>query len=388
MPNYSFEALGRDGEFVSGEITAARVSEVISQLEAQGLQVESIRAIVPVPDLSLTKKAFYDRIDLALESRESLIPALDALADEMPHRDAARDVRQFVHELKSGVTAEQFVNRESTVPWLPLIVRGFGSSTTAERYGQLMDDATRESENRKNLRTVLAYPLFLLAFGGIVLIFLVLLVVPTFDKMFSEFNLRVPPQTMLLLWISRQLTLHSLRTVLVVVAAFLLIVVVVRLWLRFALSTRLFGLFTSGNSANVTAMAKFTGSLAELISIEAPLPEALRIAGRACKHYHFRVMAERLASDLEIPGARLRDSSVAHNFPATMCYALGSVRSGKATVPLLRELSRMYSDRARARSSWSTSILGPISLVGLGLLVGFVLIALFSPLVYMITSLG
>ena len=388
MPNYSYEALGSDGDFVSGEITAARVSDVISQLEAQGLQVQSIRAIVPVPDLSLTKKAFYDRIDLALESRESLIPALDALADEMPHRDAARDVRQFVLELRNGATAEQFVNRESTAAWLPLIVRGFGSSTTAERYGQLMDDATRESENRKSLRTMLAYPLFLLAFGGIILIFLVILVVPTFDKMFSEFDLRLPSQTMLLLWISRQLTLHSLRTGLVVVAAFLLIVVLVRLWLRFALSTRLLGLLTSGNTANETAMAKFTGALAELISIEAPLPEALRIAGSACKHYHFRVMAERLASDLEIPGTTLQESSVAHNFPATMCYALGNVRSSNATVPLLRELSRMYSDRARARSNWSTSILGPISLVGLGLLVGFVLIALFSPLVYMIRSLS
>ena len=388
MPHYKYEALSSDGEIVSGEITAERVSDAISELEAQGLQVESIRAIVAVPDLSIAKQAFYDRIDVALGNRESLIPALDALADEMLHRSAARDVRQFASELKSGASAEQFVNRESTAGWLPLIVRGLGSSTTADRYGQLMDDATRESENRQSLRTVLAYPLFLLAFGGIVLVCLVLLVVPTFDKMFTEFDLKMPPQTNLLLWISRQLTLHSLRTAIVVGCALLLIVVLIRSWIHFALTTRLFGLLTSGNSASITAMAKFTGSLAELISIEAPLPEALRIAGRACKHRHFRVMAERLASDLEIPGAALRDSSVAHNFPSTMCYALDSGRSSKPNVPLLRELSRMYSDRARARSNWSTSILGPISLVGLGLLVGFVLIALFSPLVSLITSLS
>ena len=134
MPNYSYEAIGSDGEMVTGEITAARVSDAISELEAQGLQVESIRAIVAVPDLSLAKKVFYDRIDAALENRESLIPALNALADEMPQRDAARDVRQFVSELKSGATAEQFVNRESTAAWLPLIVRGLGSSSTSDRW--------------------------------------------------------------------------------------------------------------------------------------------------------------------------------------------------------------------------------------------------------------
>ena len=73
MPNYRYEAIGSNDEVVSGEITAARVSDAISQLEAQGLQIELIRAIVAVPDLSLTKKAFYDRIDKALECRESLI---------------------------------------------------------------------------------------------------------------------------------------------------------------------------------------------------------------------------------------------------------------------------------------------------------------------------
>ncbi len=388
MPNYSYEAIGSDGEVVAGEIQAARVSEAIAQLEAQGLQVESIRAVIVPTDLSITKKAFYERIDKALESRVSLIPALDALADEMPQRDAARDVRQFANELRVGATAEQFVKSDATAAWLPLVVRGLGSNSTAVRYEQLMDDATRESENRRSLKTALAYPFFLLIFGGIVLIFLVLLVVPVFAKMFSEFGLRLPAPTQSLFWISKQITEYSLRSLVVIIVAFLLIAVVGRFWIRYSLSTSIFGLFTSGNSANLTAMAKFTGALAELVSIEAPLPEAIRIAGRACDHRHFRVMSDRMASELEIPGTRLGDTSVIHNFPATMRHALGNGRSCQANVPLLRELSRMYSDRAREKSNWSTSILGPISLVVLGLVIGFVIIALFMPLVSMITSLA
>lgn len=388
MPNYRYEAIGSDGEVVAGEIEAARVSEAISQLEAEGLQVESIRAVVVALDLSVAKKAFYDRIDKSLESRGNLIPALDALADEMPQRDAARDVRQFADQLRSGATAEQFIKSASTAAWLTLVVRGLGASTTADRYEQLMDDATRESKNRQSLRTALAYPLFLLTFGGIILICLVLLVVPIFAKMFSEFGLSLPAPTMFLFWISNQITEHLPRSLLTMALAFLLIAIVSRLWIRFSLSTSLFGMFTSGNSANVTAMAKFTGALAELVSIEAPLPEALRIAGRACDHRHFRVMSERMASELEIPGTRLRDTTVAHNFPATMRYAIGNGRNSLPSVPLLRELSRMYSERARVRSNWSNSVLGPISLVVLGLVIGFVVIALFLPLVSLITSLA
>lgn len=388
MPNYQYEAIAGDGEFVTGEITAPRVSDAIAQLEAQGLQVESIRALVTTPDSSATKKAFYDRIDQALQTREKLIPALEALADEMPNRNASRDVRQFTKELKSGVTAEQFVKRDSMVAWLPLVIRGLESGSAADRYRQLMGDATREGDNRRRLRTVLAYPLFLLMFGGIILMLLVLFVVPVFAKMFAEFGLRLPAPTRLLFWISDQLSHYSLRSMLVVALFFGLLIILCRLWIRLSLSTSILGMFTAGNSANVTAMAKFTGSLAELISIEAPLPEALRIAGRACDHRHFRIMAERMANELEIPGKRFRDNSAAHNFPATMRHALGNGRSCAPNVPLLRELSRMYSDRARERVNWSTNILGPISLIVLGLVIGFAIIALFMPLVSMVTSLS
>lgn len=388
MPNYSYEAIGSDGEEVSGEITAPRVSDAISQLEAQGLQVESIRAVISLPDVASARKAFYDRIDKSLERRDSLVPALDALADEMAQRGIARDVRQFALELKSGVNAEQFVKKESTAAWLPLIVRGLESHSTADRYGQLMDDATRESENRKSLRTVLAYPLFLLAFSTIIIIFMMTIVVPIFAKMLVEFGLNLPAPTRILFWTSDQITGHPFRSLLVVMLVFLTVAMLCRIWVRLALSTTLLGMFTSGNSANVTAMAKFTGALAELVSIDAPLPEAFRIAGRASEHRHFRVMSERLANELEVPGTKLSNVSVAHNFPATVRYALGVEGNRAPNVALLRELSRMYTDRVRGRLSWSTSILGPTSLVVLGLLVGFVIIALFMPLFSLLTALA
>jgi type IV pilus assembly protein PilC len=228
----------------------------------------------------------------------------------------------------------------------------------------------------------------LLLFGGIILMFLVLLVVPVFAKMFSEFGLNLPAPTRLLFWISFQLSQHLLRSLAAVALAFALVVALSRLWIRFSLSTCVLGIFTAGNSANLTAMAKFTGALAELISIEAPLPEALRIAGRSCDHRHFRVMSERMAGELELPGIKLSDTSVAHNFPATMRHAIGNGRSSPTSVPLLRELSRMYSERARERINWSTSILGPVSLVSLGLVIGFVIIALFMPLVSLVTALA
>ncbi len=387
MPVYIYQAIASDGERASGEITAARVSDAIAQLEAQGFEVESIRAFATQSKQNQESEAFYERIDQALAHRSELIPALKAIAEELPEPHASRELRQLVHELESNPTAEEFVARPSTASWLPVIVRGAASQSTAVRYSQLLDDAGREYENRKSLRNLLAYPLFLAVFGGVVLLFLLLLVVPIFDKMFSEFGLSLPAPTAFLFWLYRQLTQQLPRTVFALLAALLVILFVVRVWLHFALSTSLLGMFTAGNSANVTAMSRFTGTLAEMLSIDAPLPEALRIAGRTCKHRHFRSKAEQLADHLQFEGLPIQQSPVVHNFPSLMIHAL-SFEPQKPNVPLLRELSRIYSERARTRVSWTTSLIGPVSLIAIGFLVGFVIIALFMPLVSMVTSLA
>ncbi len=387
MPIYSYSAFASDGERFSGQIDAPRVADAIAQLEAQGLEVESIRAIVPVVDQHTERNAFYQRVNEALTQRGDLIPALNAIADEIPEASAAKDLHHLVNVLNSNPTAEQFVQSPAIASWLPVIVRGATSLSTAERYEQLIAEASRESENRKSLQRLIAYPLFLIFLSGVVLLFLLLVVVPTFAKMFAEFGLRLPAPTLLLIWTHEQLTRYLPRSILIVLFAVFIGIAIVRTWLHFALSTSIFGMFTSGNSANVTAMARFTGTLAELLSIDAPLPESLRIAGLVCKHRHFRVMAERIANHLQFDGVPLHQSPVAHNFPSTMIHALTSAES-KPNVPLLRELSRMYSERARSRVSWTTSILGPISLFAIGILVGFVIISLFMPLVSMITSLS
>lgn len=387
MPIYSYSAIATDGERISGEITAPRVSDAITELEAQGLEVESIRAIAPVIDHQGNRKVFYDRINHALTNQNDLVPALNAIADELPDTNAVRNLRRLVTVLDSKPSAEQLIERSDVASWLPVIVRGATSPATADRYQQLLAEADRENENRKSLRRLLAYPLVLFFLCLAVLLFLVLTILPTFIKMFSEFGLTLPPPTALLVWVHSQLTQYLPRTLLVLLLAVLAFVGIVRMWLHFALTTSLFGMFTAGNSANVTAMARFTGTLAELLSIDAPLPEALRISGVACKHRHFRVMAERMADHIQRDGLAIHQSPVKHNFPSTMIHALSSA-SAQPNVPLLRELSRMYSERARTRVNWTTSLLGPVSLFAIGVLVGFVVISLFMPLVSMVTSLS
>jgi type IV pilus assembly protein PilC len=222
----------------------------------------------------------------------------------------------------------------------------------------------------------------------VIFVFMCVFIVPTFGQMFEEFGLSLPAPTLVIVAISDELRFRPVQSLITVALIAIALYAAVRLWIHFALSTRLFGFFTAGNSAGVSAMSSLTRRLAELLSIDVPLTDALCLAGQGCGHYHYRAVAEQLARHVHGGGVPLSHCAVAHSLPANVIYALEAGKDGRPNVALLRELSAMYGDRAAQRIDWSSGAIGPIAIVVLGITVGFIVIALFLPLVTLISSIS
>lgn len=334
---------------------------------------------------------FYQRIDAALERRDKLASAIDALSEETKTPHVGKDVRELVSALRSGATTEQFVEEGSKAVWLPLILRGVSSGASTVEFAQIMSEVTFATENRKSRWRSFAYPLVVFGIAILVFVFLSVTVLPTFQKMFREFELKLPLATRSLLVISNQINERPVVFCLslpgVILAAwglrrFLL------LCKRYTDTTWLFGSLTAGNTESVKAMGRFTSTLAELLYVGAPLNEAILIAGRASQNLRFRNASERLSRDIGSSEKFSHASTVAHNFPALVTHALEAGPNGGPSIALLRQVSAIYINRVRHRFSWSAGLLAPLSIVGVGLCVGFVVIAIFTPLVSLITSVS
>ena len=334
---------------------------------------------------------FYQRIDAALERRNKLASAIEALSEETESRRISKDVRDLVSALRSGATTEQFVQDGSKAVWLPLILRGVSSGASVVEFAQIMSDVTFATENRKSQWRSFSYPIMLFGSSILVFVFLSVTVLPTFEKMFREFELRLPAATRSLLGISHQINERP------VVFCMLLLGAMLAAWglrrfilfcMRFTDATWLLGSLSAGNTESVKAMARFTSTLAELLGVGAPLNEAILIAGRASQSLRFRNASERLSRDIGSSEKFSHQSIVAHNFPALVIYALEAGPNGGPSIALLRQVSLNYFDRVRQRFSWSAGLLAPLSMVGVGLCVGFVVISIFMPLVSLITALS
>lgn len=331
----------------------------------------------------------------------ALTAALEALASELPPGRRRREMRELAQSLRekndpeilattstSTTTTTSNQSRMTTDAWLPVFSKSLATPSTAMRLSDWMNQASRENAIRGRLRRVLLYPAAV--FGLAVLVFFGLgqMVVSPFRKMYDEFGLNLPaPTEFLFFWVA-QWQDHTFRFVVYVALIGIVACLIISLWLRHALSTRLFGFFSGGNTANVAAMASFSGLLADLLASDVPLAESLELAGQGCGHAHFKHAAQRLAQFRRRGLYRLAQSPDARAFPRNLIEAIDPMDGSAPRTSLLHELAAIYGERAIERTQWSTGTVGAIAVFAVGMVVAFIVISLFMPLVSLISGLS
>lgn len=337
-----------------------------------------------------TRPAFLERIDEALKDRNQLADSMEAFASEINPQKQSGELRDLLSVLRSSSQAEQLVQEGFSAAWLPLILRS-RLGNDGINLDQIVGEVTFAEEARKSRWRSLAYPLFLFAIALLVFILLAVSVLPTFQKMFSEFALKLPFATQILLrfgnWIvgSPGYFCLSLAGVGLAGLGVRRLMTVAYPYLEASSSV---GRLFSGSTESVKAMGRFTSTLAELLFIGAPLDRAISIAGRASQNLRFKNAAKQMATDIGTSGKFRSDSAVAHNFPALVRHALVAGPNATPSVPLLRQVATTYLDRVRHRFDWAEGLFAPLAIVGVGLIVGFIVISLFLPLISLITSLS
>lgn len=384
MPRFHYQALNSDGQFVDGDVDADGAAHAIALVEALGLAVQSIAVATPSSPLSRQEGRPEDdslRVYLAqtLQRCQPIAPALRAYAEEMPvghRRSALHRVADVVAQGDVAAAAAEFERAPEW--WIPLV----GSAAAGHDSGEMLDrfiaDSRGADEARRQWWTLLAYPLLLVGVAMTVLVALAHIVVPTFRSIFEDFDLTLPTITLWTLHVSHWSTTRQA----LIIATLLLAVG----GLAIFLGQRTVGSWCAAIFGRFTQLARLTRFTADLLAAGIGESDALRIA--SCTVHSQRLGA---AGGALAPHLNLRDVAALQRFQrplsATVVYALAAEMPPTARIRLLQELSVCYADRARTWASWTQGLLGPLTMLFVGGLVGFVALSLFVPLVDLINNL-
>lgn len=332
-------------------------------------------------------RATAEQISLAGLAGAPLHTGLRAAAEAYGSSRIRWQLELIATELEAGRSLEQVL---SCMPSLPEHIRALIQAAAKSRDLGLV--VLEISEHRKRHQELVGlavqsilYPAFLIFAAFLVFTFLMIEIVPQFHSMFSDFQLKLPAATELVIWWSQTgiwILLAVLATVVGMVIAFRLLLPKA-MW-RFLVTTIPF----FGPMWLWSGTAEWVRWMHVLLSQELPLPESLRLAAIGAVDAAIGQASQRTADN--VTGGVSLSASLWREprFPPSMIPFIIAGEKTNSLSDAFRTLAELFEDRVRDRANVLRMVLPPVAAVFVILSVISVIPSLLLPLVSVLTGLA
>ena len=394
MPHFQCKIGTSDGRVIEREFTAANRELLRSRLEEQGFSIFHIsRRSFQFPGAGGNLRgrqnsrrflSFNQELLVLLRSGLPILKILDTLLERMePGRmlDVLREIRE---DVKGGsALSEAFGKFPNLFPHLYL-----ASITAGERTGDLPVTLARFIAYQKRMEVIKAkvrsasfYPIMLtIAVVGVVL-FLLLFVIPTFTQIYADARVDLPFATRILIWTAEALTreLPFLLPLLIggvlALRAFLLTARGGWLFDRAKVKLPFFGALQVEY-----ALTGFSRTLGTILASGIPLVSAMQMSRGTLNN---RILEEKLSQAVR----RVEEGSTIAAaleqtgfFPLIALRMIGVGETTGALSDMLGDVAEYYEAEVERRLERLTTLIEPVMMVGMGLLVGGIVVAMYIPI--------
>ena len=311
-----------------------------------------------------------------------------AVAREVRWRRLSRGLTRLSRAIQAGASLGEALRTHSGLVSPALAA----TLAAAEQRGQLGPVLAEWTENQlaaqarsRQVIHALAYPVLCLVLTLLLLTFIAFCVLPPFEQMFREFELRIPSQTVAVLWLGRM----AFPILAGAAGSIALLVLVLRLvGGRAGWNWLLNQIPLLGKLWHWSGVAEGLRMLAILIEQRMPLPEALRLAGQSALDASVGRALGRLAQCVD-SGAKFSASwQEDSQLPRSIAPLLRAGEHSGMLASGLRDAAAMLEQRIVAQCDLVATVLPPLVFLAIGFILLAVIGALFGPMVQLIQGLS
>ena len=403
MSLYLWKGRNRQGEVKKGEIDAADAAAVTMQLRAQSLIPVSVKGKpkdiseylpflqerIKTRDLVVFTRQFATMIDAGLP----LVQCLDILSSQSTNSTMKRVLREVKCDVEQGITFADALKKHPK-PFDSLYVNlvqageiGGILDTILNRLAVYLEKADALA---RKVKGAMVYPGTVLTVAIGVMVLMLLKVIPTFEKMFSDFGGELPGPTQIVVNMS-----HWLQEWVGVFAIGIALIVVCFLQARkrsrkFRRATdRIFlRLPVFGPLLRKVAVARFTRTMGTMMASGVPILDGLEIVSKTAGNV---VVEEALMhvrtsiSEGKTLAEPLAESGV---FPGMVVQMIAVGEETGAMETMRSKIADFYDDEVDAAVDALTALLEPVMITFLGGAVGGMLIAMYLPIFKIADTIG
>ena len=401
MAAFAYSAINAQGVVLSGEVSANDLAGAREQLRLKGLLAQSIEEVdgddgpsvgrfkkVEPKSLQIFSRQFATMIEAGLNVVASLVILEEQTADKA--------LTEIVYLLRQDVEGGLLLS-EAMAKHPKVFSRLYVSMVEAGEAAGILDivldrvafQIEKQEAIRRRVKGAMVYPTMVLIFATLVLAGMLMFLVPVFVKIFQQLGGQLPTLTQYVVHAANILKSYwfiILPSIPGGVWAFRKWKATVsgrQIWDRFKLRLPM----RIGDTVLKVTMARVSRTLSTLVAAGVDIIKALEITGQTSGNW---VIEEALAGVRAkvhegIPIAQpLVENPI---FPPMVSQM---VKIGEETGELEKMLSKIadfYEDEVDASVQALTSIVEPIMMMGVGIMVGVIIIAMYMPMFKMLTLL-
>jgi type II secretory pathway component PulF len=401
MPRFFYRAKKGPTEIIDDVIEAQSRDEAVEKISRLGyLPIKIQEEATALREKEAKSKAasvlYRGRVrskDVTIFSRQlaslvkSGVPILRALniLSEQSESPAFRDViAKISKDVKEG---QSFSKSLESWPsafsafYVAMVRSGEDSGTLQETLLRIAAYRQKQEELMAKVKTAMAYPILMALVGAGTVIFMFVFVMPKLMAIFSTMGQELPIQTKIVIAISVFLTKKWPVLIVVIVALALLISKTStfkarrRIMSAFVLRVPVFNRFLRFNE-----FARFSRTLEVMIKSGIPILRALAVSIPVLDNEIIKTELFKSAKDLEQGMSFGKSLAKSRIFPTFMIsLILVGEESGKLDESL-GEIADAYEHECDEAMKVLTSLLEPMMILVMGLIVGFIVMAMLLPI--------
>ncbi|MGB2865469.1 MAG: type II secretion system F family protein [Sedimentisphaerales bacterium] len=396
MKNYGYVARDLAGAQIKGIAQAADSNEVLNQLREQGLTPISVKEVSRKGVTKPRQKAHRKRIksaDLAalcwqlstmLEGGIPITTALDIISDDTDNAQLQNILKQIAEKIKKGQPVSECIAEYPKVfnrLCCAMVLAGETGGNLAKAIGKLAEYFENRDKLAKKVKGAMAYPIFVLSFIIIIVIFIMAFIVPRFRKIFDQIGGTMPAFTRGFMGFYDILRYNLHYIIGLVIVLIVLATYVSRtkkghyLFSRLALAMPMFG-----NILSQAFVATFCRTTSTLLSSGVSVLEAFTILTGMTDNDIIKSAIVKTRENI-VGGSNISLSMSSAGFFPNMVIKMIQVGEESGSMPeVLEKTSEHYERKVDSTVTMLLSLLEPIMIISVGAIVSVVVIALYLPI--------
>ncbi len=442
MPMYQFEAMDNTGQEIKDVIEASSQDEAQATIRQMGYFITKI-SVKKARKTAAEKKAakrgktftiggvnrkklvtFTRQLSILQDAGLPILRSLRILQQQAKPGVLRNALIDVCDEIESGSTLSGAMAKAPKAfdrLYVNMIKAGEAGGALEVILRRLAEFQERSQALRRKVKGAMVYPITVVLFACGILTFIMIKIVPSFGKMFKEMGVKMPAMTEFLINASDAVVHYWYLLPGIPLSIWLFVKLMRKFsagrmgWDLFVLKIPIFGQLAEKN-----IVARTTRTLGTLVASGVPILEALHITKETAGNSMFEQLYQKVYESIregESIAKPLKENSAPPIHPITILFwflfvggpiglalyamrmrarvlddmVINMVDVGEETGELdtmLYKVADTYDDEVAVITDSLMSLMEPLLIIVLGGMVGFIVIALFMPLIAMITTLS